>query len=180
MISRCKLLLLLINLVLASIAFSAHATEWPRVNEVLSPFKQQLQKALLSGMSEGAVAAIEACKTEAPEITESLSHSGILIGRTSHRLRNLDNASPDWVEPILNTYLANDADREPRDVLLPEGRSGYVEPIVVQPLCTTCHGESIADDVKTRIGELYPEDRATGFNVGDLRGVFWVELPAEE
>ena len=180
MIRKCKLLLFLTNLFLACFIFSAQATERPRVNEVLLPFKQQLQKALVSGMNEGVVEAISACKTEAPEIAKSLSKSGIYIGRTSHRLRNLDNASPVWVEPILNTYLTNDTDREPRDVLLPGGRTGYVEPIIVQPLCTACHGEAITREVTTRINELYPEDRAIGFKVGDLRGVFWVELPVEK
>ena len=27
--------------------------------------------------------------------------------------------------------------------------------------------------------ELYPEDMATGFEAGDLRGVFWLEFPGE-
>ena len=63
-------------------------------------------------------------------------------------------------------------------VPLPDNRWGYVEPITVQPLCLACHGSEIVPDVADRISELYPEDRATGFAVGDLRGVFWVEFPA--
>lgn len=179
MIRKNKLLSFSTSVFLAILTFSVQASERPRVDEALLPFKQQLQKALVTGMSEGAVEAISACKTEAPEIANSLSHSGVVVGRTSHRLRNLDNASPEWVEPILNTYLASQTDREPRDVLLPDGRTGYVEPIVVQPLCTTCHGDAITDEVATRINELYPADRAVGFKAGDLRGVFWVELPSE-
>jgi hypothetical protein len=61
-------------------------------------------------------------------------------------------------------------------VALGGGRHGYVEPIVMQPLCVTCHGEEIAEPLRQRIAELYPEDRATGFRVGELRGLFWVEL----
>jgi hypothetical protein len=65
-------------------------------------------------------------------------------------------------------------------VALPGERSGYVEPIGVQPLCLTCHGESLAPDLASRIEELYPADRAVGYRVGDLRGVFWAEFPRAE
>ena len=54
---------------------------------------------------------------------------------------------------------------------------GYVEPIVMQPMCLTCHGESLAPEIAARISEVYPDDQATGFKVGDFRGVFWVEFP---
>jgi hypothetical protein len=65
-------------------------------------------------------------------------------------------------------------------VSVPGGTSGYVEPILLQSPCLACHGDALAPEVAARIGELYPEDRAVGFQVGDLRGVFWVELPAAE
>ena len=102
------------------------------------------------------------------------------VGRASHRLRNPANAPPAWVAPILETWVADPAARAPRTVSLAEGRSGYVEPILLQPPCLTCHGESLAPEVAERIRTSYPEDRATGFQVGDLRGVFWVEYPTDE
>ena len=79
---------------------------------------------------------------------------------------------------MLDAYLGDAGDRAARVVELPDGRSGYVEPILLQPLCITCHGEVLAPEIAARIGELYPADRAVGFNVGDLRGVFWVEYTA--
>ena len=54
---------------------------------------------------------------------------------------------------------------------------GYVEPIMVQPMCLVCHGEALQPGVAAQIDERYPEDRATGFKAGDFRGVFWVEFP---
>jgi hypothetical protein len=51
---------------------------------------------------------------------------------------------------------------------------------VLQPLCVACHGKFLAPDVAAIIEEAYPEDQATGFEVGDLRGVFWVEYPEAE
>ena len=63
---------------------------------------------------------------------------------------------------------------------LGDDRSGYVEPIVLQPLCLTCHGDSLAPEVAARIQDLYPQDRAVGYEVGDLRGVFWAAYPRQE
>ena len=102
------------------------------------------------------------------------------MGRTSHRLRNPANSAPDWVDVALRTYLDENTDRAPRVVPLPDDREGYVEPIMVKPFCLACHGEILAPDVAAQIKELYPDDEATGFEVDDLRGVFWVEYPAAE
>jgi hypothetical protein len=102
------------------------------------------------------------------------------VGRASQRLRNPANAAPAWVEPLLEAYARDPAQREARTVALENGRSGYVEPIIVQPLCLTCHGTELAPAVAERIAALYPNDRAVGYAVGDLRGVFWVEFPASE
>jgi hypothetical protein len=40
-----------------------------------------------------------------------------------------------------------------------------------------CHGpsESLAPDIKEKLATLYPQDQATGFSEGELRGWFWVE-----
>lgn len=143
-------------------------------------FKQDLQAALRTGMARGPAEAVAACRLRAPEIAASLSQEGVRLGRTSHRLRNPANLPPDWVNPILHGYLANPSDRAPKSVALPDGGSGYAEPLFTQPLCLTCHGRALAPDVAARIRELYPEDEAVGFAVGDLRGVLWVELPASE
>ncbi len=148
--------------------------------EVLAPFKRDLQQALREGLAKGPVEAIAACQLRAPEIARALSKDGLRVGRTSHRLRNPANTGPDWVRPLLDAYAADASDRAPRTVDLPDGRSGYVEPILVQPLCLTCHGESLAPEIATRIDDLYPTDRAVGYGIGDLRGVFWAELPPAE
>ncbi len=42
----------------------------------------------------------------------------------------------------------------------------------------TWHGANVAPEVKAVLDETYPADKATGYSVGDLRGVAWVELPA--
>ena len=169
---------------LAVIAFAAVTTQAQEAElahgaELLAPFKQDLQKALKSGLADGPVEAIQVCRVKAPDIADALSVDGIRTGRSSHKLRNPDNKAPEWVSPIMQAYLQEPSSREPRVVGLPGDRWGYVEPIMVQPLCLTCHGSTLAPDVAAQISDLYPEDRAVGFEAGDLRGVFWLEFPAE-
>ena len=180
MVHRLIHSLLLATLAITSGVTSAQDSGQSAGGRILSQYKHDLQGALRSGLSEGVVEAIAACRIKAPKIAESLSQGGTRVGRASHRLRNPDNVAPAWVEPILDGYIANPADRIPRTVLLSADQAGYVEPIVLQPLCATCHGDAIAEEVATRINELYPDDRAVGFKAGDLRGVFWVEYPAEQ
>ena len=43
------------------------------------------------------------------------------------------------------------------------------------PLCLTCHGAALSPDVEAALAESYPEDHATGYSAGDLRGAFVVE-----
>jgi hypothetical protein len=162
-------------------ACTAHAadTELARGAELLMPFKKDLQQALKSGLAEGPAEAIQVCRVKAPGIADALSVDGVRMGRSSHKLRNPDNTAPEWVSPIMQAYLDEPSSRKPRAVALPDNRWGYVEPIVVQPLCLTCHGSELAPEVAGQISELYPEDRATGFEAGDLRGVFWLEFPGE-
>jgi hypothetical protein len=143
---------------------------------LLAPFKQGLLQALRDGLAEGPEEAIAACRLEAPRIAETHSIDGVRVGRTSHRLRNPANAAPEWVAPILEAYAEDQADRMPRTVTLPDNRKGYVEPIILQPLCVTCHGDNLAPELASRIRDLYPTDRAIGYQVGDLRGVFWAEF----
>ncbi len=48
----------------------------------------------------------------------------------------------------------------------------YMKAIPTKGLCLTCHGKTLAEPVKATLAELYPEDKATGFKVGDIRGAF--------
>ena len=173
-----KPLFWVIVLGVASATVVARDEETARGAELIAPFKQQLKLALSEGLARGPVAAIDICRLKAPAIARGLSHDAIRMGRTSHRLRNPDNIAPDWVAPILDEWL-RDSHPEPRTVAIGDDREGYVEPIQLQPMCVVCHGEFLAADVSEAIAAAYPEDEATDFAVGDLRGAFWVEYPAE-
>jgi hypothetical protein len=169
----------LLAFVFAATTSHAQDAELARGAELLAPFKKDLQQALKSGLAEGPAEAIQVCRVKAPGIANSLSVAGVRMGRTSHKLRNPDNTAPDWVSPIMQTFLDDPSSREPLAVGLADNRWGYVEPIMLQPLCLTCHGSELAPGVAEQISELYPQDHAIGFEAGDLRGVFWLEFPGE-
>ena len=172
--------LVLMVLVPMSGMAQSQEVEIDRGAKLLMPLKKNLKQALMAGMQEGPVHAIKACKDQAPEITNALAVQGIQIGRTSHRLRNPDNTAPEWADIALKTYLNDETDRAPRVVSLANNREGYIEAITIKPLCLACHGSNLAPDVAEQIQAMYPEDEATGFELDDLRGVYWVEYPAAE
>ena len=148
--------------------------------EIILPFKQQLKQALQKGMAKGPVAAVNACHLEAPAIGRSFTADNIRVGRSSHRLRNPVNRPSAWMKQVIDDYLSAPDAKQPVAVRLADGRIGYAEPIVTQPQCLTCHGDAIAPAVQAKLFELYPADQATGFDTGELRGIFWAEFDAAE
>jgi hypothetical protein len=138
--------------------------------------KQNFRKALMKAVSEkGAVGALGECKIMAPKLGEKSEK--LEIGRTSHKLRNPLNQPREWVKPILQKYVQSPKNKhEPYQIVaLGKGHVGYVEPIYVEPLCLNCHGAGISANVKKEISQIYPQDLATGFKVGDFRGLIWLE-----
>lgn len=151
-----------------------------RAQAALGQYKKELMGALTTALADGPEEAIHVCQTVAPGIAEDLSTAGVEMGRTSHRLRNPDNAPRPWMERLLADYVADPADTEPRAVLLGRGRFGYVEPIFVKTMCLTCHGKDVDVAVRATVKEAYPSDEAIGFQTGDFRGLFWVTMPLDE
>lgn len=121
----------------------------------------------------GPAKSIKVCKTSAPAVAEQLSKDGIRIGRTSFKLRNPANTPPEWAASFVAEKTA-----EATFVELPEERLGALLPIKLKQTCLMCHGKDaeILPEVKAAIVSSYPQDQATGFAEGDLRGYFWVEV----
>ena len=152
-----------------------------RAQEALGPFKRQLKAELVRGLEEGgAEMAIGVCSRRAPVIAAELSHSGVRMGRTSHRLRNPVNAPAEWVEPILAAYAEGSEGRPWVAVPLPRDEFGYVEPIRMRAPCLRCHGSRVEPAVRERLEALYPDDRAIDFEAGEFRGLFWVTMTRTE
>jgi hypothetical protein len=138
----------------------------------------QLVDELMGALSEsGPAAAISVCKEEAPRIAQEVGEEyGLDIGRTSFRLRNPENQPPEWARPLVEERVA-----EPRFVSLNGGDMGAFLPIHLKPTCLMCHGpeEQIPPQVREAVAKNYPQYQAPGFQQGDLRGWFWVAVPAD-
>jgi hypothetical protein len=123
--------------------------------------------------SDGYAAAISVCKEDAPRLAREIStEHNLAIGRTSHRLRNPTNQPPEWAEPLVVEKASK------ATFLISEGRLAALLPIPTGEMCLSCHGakEEILNDVLVALNEKYPDDMATGFEAGDVRGWFWVEV----
>lgn len=124
----------------------------------------------------GSARAITVCREEAPRIAAQTAKAhGVRIGRTSDRLRNARNAAPSWA-----ALLMGDRPDQARFASASDGALGVLVPIRIAPDCLACHGKEadIAPATREALTAAFPDDQATGFGIGDLRGWFWVEAPA--
>ena len=157
----------------------------PRVAEsraAAAEFMQTLKGELLRGMQAGGpVDAIGVCKLRAPAIAAEVGErKGWRAGRTSLRLRNPANAPDDWERAGLESFeQRKQAGEDPATLeyyaVVEQGGKPvfrYMKAIPTAELCVTCHGEKIDPAVAAKLTELYPQDQARGYNVGDIRGAF--------
>lgn len=157
--------------------------EVARAKAKVGELKKTLVGKLTAAMSEGIPAAIAVCNTDAPAIAASLSTDGAVVGRATRKPRNPKNLAAGWQAEALARFEAAVASGKGLDGAgfarrLPDGRTAYAEPLVIQELCVACHGTALAPEVTAALAERYPGDQATGYRVGDLRGIAWAELPA--
>ncbi|HKK71373.1 MAG TPA: DUF3365 domain-containing protein [Candidatus Krumholzibacteria bacterium] len=136
-----------------------------------------LKKELSAAMQEGGpVAAIEVCHTRAPEIAREVgTQTELDVARVSRNNRNPANAPSDVEASVLEAFEARPAMQD--TVFTRDGERTYMRAIRIgTALCLNCHGpeSTLEPELKGRLDELYPQDRATGFEVGDLRGAFVV------
>lgn len=138
----------------------------------------QLKSAL---QEEGVAGAVQYCNLVAYPLVDSLSrvHQAD-IRRTSLKVRNPEDEPTAAERAVLEEYHAKKATGEP---LLPKveatGASAvaFYAPILIQETCLKCHGkigETLMEEDYAIIKKLYPEDEATGYQAGDLRGMWSV------
>ena len=148
-----------------------------------------LQTNLVTSMEEGGPGqAIEFCATRALALTDSVSESlgdGISIKRVSEKHRNPENA-PDASEiEAIRHFEAAQANNGtlPDDWVqeTPAGELRFYRPLTIAPPCLSCHGDPV--DMDPRVVEVlqasYPDDQATGYEAGDLRGLIRVSVSEE-
>jgi len=133
----------------------------------------------------GPAGAVRVCSEVAQEVAQEFrTRTGHSVRRVSIKYRNLKDIPDDYEHKKLETLdLLNrqkNLGKEHFDVVEEDGRETlrYLRPLVIAPLCLTCHGpkEQIPADVKSILLQKYPDDRATDYNVGDLRGAVSVKI----
>lgn len=149
------------------------------IKQFATELQGELKAALQAG---GAPNAIGVCNEKAPQIAGRVSEqSGWSVGRSSHKLRNPDNAPDSFTAAALEEFLARiekgeKAEDLAKAAITEEGGKRVfhlVKAIPTGEVCVTCHGGAdVAQPVVDLLAELYPEDQARGFSVGDMRGVF--------
>ena len=167
---------------------SVHASENAQLtNETRGAIKalgSELKATLQSAMkSEGPLKAISVCNVKAPELARKVStEKGMEVGRTSLKTRNDLNAPDPWELSVLEQFEHRKADGEPvsrieySEVTTHNGNRvfRYMKAIPTDDVCLMCHGKQIAEPVSAELKKLYPNDQATGFSKGDIRGAFTV------
>lgn len=138
-----------------------------------------LQDEISKSGSEGA---ISVCKDMAPKMAGEISQqTGWKIKRVSLKARNDDRAIPDaWEKAALEDFDKRAAAGESPDQLEKGESVGneyrYVKALPVKQLCLSCHGpaDQLSPAVKSALSQHYPNDRATGYSVGQIRGAISV------
>lgn len=183
--------LLALGLLAAAPAF-AHdlAALTAETKKSVLPVVPQVVAAMQEAVADKGVAeAIPVCKDQAPAlIKQKRQETGWDIRRVSLQTRNPERATPDlWEARQLADFnlRASQGEKpetlEKSEIVSIDGKPvlRYIKALPVGDVCLKCHGPAEALDpaLKARLGESYPQDRATGYAKGEIRGALTVKRP---
>lgn len=150
----------------------------------INAFGQQLKATLTAALAEGgAQKGLGACQLAAPAIAIHHSTEGWRVGRTSLKTRNHGNMPDSWEKQQLTRFEKAKDDGQPVSQLAyseitvnQQGERVFrmIKAIPTGEPCLMCHGSEIAPPVRAMLDDLYPDDKAIGFHLGDIRGAFSV------
>jgi len=154
-------------------------------------FMKELKGVLIEQLQIGGIVqAVSVCSDTAQLLTNKFGvERGVFIKRVSLKNRNKNNYPDDFEKKMLNKFELlkqnNELDSETEfaEITAEDDYKylRYLKPIVIQVECLNCHGnrENMISDVKDLIAQKYPRDKATGYNVGDLRGAVSIKTSIE-
>lgn len=157
----------------------------------LSKGKEICQKsfALLSGnlgaqMKQGGPSqALPFCNLRAIPLTEEIAkQEQVTIKRVAKLYRNEENKPNSEALGIINKYetaLKKGEELTPVLISSPSGKPQFFAPIMINKKCLACHGTvglEVSQKTDSLIKILYPNDLATGYKIGDLRGVWSIKF----
>lgn len=164
---------------------AAPSSSEARAKQAIQAFSKALKAELMAAMKEGGPkAAVSVCNEQAPAIAAAVgADENLTIGRTSLKVRNPNNAPTDWQRATLEEFEARKAAGEEiatlEESFQRDGSYYFMKAIPIKGLCLTCHGAKLPKSLEDHIHSYYPDDQATGFKPGDIRGAFIVKIAAE-
>jgi hypothetical protein len=151
--------------------------------ETFGLLSSNLQTAIQSG---GISNALPFCSLAASPLTAGMAEKhGVTLKRVTHKARNpaaKANATELAVLKSFTSALAASTNPPPPFATnLVAGQATFFAPIVIaNELCLKCHGEpgqDISAENLAIIRQHYPQDEATGFQLGRLRGAWRIDFP---
>ena len=180
---------LIASLLLAALPASASDSLLDDARKVAGALPPKLLAVLSAEMEKGGPeGAIAVCRDKAPQLAKAASEeSGWAVRRVSLKNRN-PKAVPDaWERAALEEFdrraAAGEtpATIEKGEVVTDGGRKTYryMKALPTLALCLQCHGAqaSLSPAVKERLSALYPDDKATGYSAGQIRGAMTIRKP---
>lgn len=106
--------------------------------------------------------------------------TGYQLRQISSKYRNPENKPDEFEERALNEFEkdSNLTEYKGVDKLNDQKVLRYLIPLYVEEACLKCH--SAKESLPEFIQEDYPEDMATGYTSGDLRGALSVAVPIDK
>ncbi len=149
--------------------------------------KAQLRKNLMGAMQkEGVIHALEFCNVRAMPLTDSMAtvHNAN-IKRVSDRNRNPENKASEKETKYIKSFNKQIKNREePSPIVEQNGdQTNFYYPIVTNDMCLKCHGEvgkQIEQKTYDKILKFYPEDKAIGYDVNQVRGIWSIEFEEKQ
>jgi hypothetical protein len=144
-------------------------------------FSSSLRRRLQEGLQQGPEQAIEICHHEASVIAQQTgTRYDRLVSRSSDRVRNSANQPDTLDQKIMESFRARLATGESAaalEFIEDRGEAGttFAKPLMMDAVCLLCHGENLAPNIAASIDRYYPDDQATGFKLGELRGILRVD-----
>jgi len=133
--------------------------------------------------TNGLIAAADFCNEKAYTLTQDVNlHqvNGVSVKRISTKVRNPINAPSEDEKLILQKFQDKLGQKDfPAYIIDKTGDTyKYYKPLVIKKdVCLKCHGDISKNEKLTKfMNEHYPDDKATGYKMNDLRGAVVVEI----
>lgn len=141
--------------------------------------KKELGKNLMGTIQKkGTLEAVTFCNKQAYPITDSMAVAqNATIRRVSDKPRNPENQANAKELGIIERFKKAIARNEKYQPVteIENGTVKFYAPITTNSMCLQCHGspeKDIEPKVLTALTNLYPEDKAIGYDVNEVRGIW--------